>query len=101
MRNLTTEETVKLGEVFERLRVNPDYVILRKWVFEQVQDITTRIVNTIRKTPEDFVNAAFDQGQNIGLAEPEGYMLKIIQLMKEEKARLAKEKQNARGHSKR
>lgn len=92
MKNLTTKECVKLGAIYERLRVNPDYKVLFKWVVGRVQELTELTLNSkvLLKSTEDLVEHAFNQGQRIGIAEAEAYMLDVIKVKGEEEVRLAK-----------
>ncbi len=87
---------MRLGKVFERLRVNPDYKELFKYVASQIQMLSNIIINGQLKKVEDMVDDAFNKGRNIGLAESEAHMMDVIKVMKEEEVRLAKkEKENA------
>lgn len=99
MENLTTKECVKLGAIYERLKVNPDYKELYKFIVGKIQDLNNALINSRPRTLEEIADDSFLRGQLIGVAEPEAHMISVIKIMKEEELRLVKEKQDA-GHSK-
>lgn len=95
------KEALKLGESFERLRANPDYLNLRKFIEEEVQKISDQLLQP--KVPQGVgglytpgtpapapisleeiaLSVTYLQGQLIGLASPESHMEIIIKRKRE------------------
>jgi len=76
------DEIIKLGEGFSRLMSSPDYELLAEFINGRIQTISTQILQTRFDRMDDL---RYLQGQLIGLAMGESYMVDIINRMKKVK----------------